>query len=123
MRSSEDGSVLMEALVSAAIVATMLVATYRVIGDSALRHQKVEARRYALMLARSQMAAVGTAIPLASGLAEGNDGEDIWRVAMEPCGSGANAAGVLYCVTVSVSSAQGGGPLLTLSSRRLGPLA
>lgn len=118
----EGGSVFVEALVAAAIVAMILAATYRVTADSAARHAKVEARRYALMVARSTLASVGSAVPFAAGATEGVDGADIWRVEMQPCGEpGAASIGTLYCVAVSVRGAQGGPPLVTLNSRRLAP--
>ncbi|MGC1305140.1 MAG: hypothetical protein WA840_22460 [Caulobacteraceae bacterium] len=123
MRTAEDGSILVEALVSSAIVAMMLATAYQVIGESAARHQKVEARRYALMIARSQLAAVGSATPLAAGAVDGRDGDDTWRVEMSPCGSGKSTTGVLYCVDVSVRGPDSQAPLVSLSSRRLAPQA
>lgn len=119
----DAGSVLVEALVATAIVAMVLVGVWRVVADSAARHHGVEARRYALLIARSQLAAVGSATPLAAGSAEGREGENPWQVQMTPCGPGGSSAGVLYCVAVSVYGPDGGPPLVTLNSRRLAPLA
>lgn len=123
-RAGERGSVFIEALVSAAIVAMILAAAFQVTADSAQRRRTLEARREALMIAQSELAAVGSALPVAPGSTEGAAGEDIWRVDMQPCGSGRGSlAGRLYCVSVSVRSAVGGAPLATLNSRRLAPLA
>ena len=108
MTRAEDGSILVEALVSTAIVATILAATYRIVADSAARHQKVEARRYALLVARSELAATGTEVPLQSGVVEGAEAGYAWRIEMQPCSTGTSAAGVLYCVSVSVRSASAG---------------
>ena len=124
MTPCEDGSVFIEALASTAIVALILAAVFRVSADSAVHHRMVEERRYALMIARSELAAVGSAIPLATGSMEGTDGQDIWRVDMQPCDSdAASNVGALYCVEVSVRKAQDQAPLITLSSRRLAPSA
>ena len=123
MNSGESGSVFIEALVATAIVAVVLGGVFRVTADSVARHRMVNDRRYALLIARSQMAAAGFAIPFASGVTEGTDGEDIWRVDMRPCPSSDSAAsaGTLYCIAVSVRNAREGAPLITLSSRRLAP--
>ncbi|MBQ1540400.1 MAG: hypothetical protein IIZ63_00235 [Caulobacteraceae bacterium] len=121
--SGQSGSVFIEALIAAAIVSMILAAGFQVTADSANRRRMVEARRYALMVARSQMAAVGYSIPLTAGAAEGRDGPDLWRVDMQPCAleAGDSALGALYCVAVSVRDARGGPPLVTLKSRRLAP--
>jgi hypothetical protein len=74
------------------------------------------------MIARSELAAAGSALPLAPGTTQGVDGDDVWQVDMQPCG-GVSSAGVLYCIAVSVRSRSGGPPLIALNSRRLAPLA
>ena len=121
----EDGSVFVESLVAAAVVALVLAATCRTVADSAARHRLIEARRTALMVARSQLAAVGFAIPVSAGVVSGSDAGYSWRADMAPCAFDqvANTAGQLYCVSVSVQSRDGGRPLATLNSRRLLPAA
>lgn len=123
MTANQDGSALIETLIATAIVSMMLAACFHVAAESAARRRAVEARRYALMTARSQMAAVGSATPLVAGTTQGVDGPDIWRLDMQPCESeaGSSAFGTLYCIQVSVRSAKGGSPLVTLKSRRLAP--
>jgi type II secretory pathway pseudopilin PulG len=120
-RPSERGSIFLEALVATAIVALILGATFQTVADSANRHRRTEARRYAMMIARSQLAAVGSAVPLGTGTVKGTDGGDVWQVDMQPCGS-ASSAGVLYCIAVTVHGSDGGPPLISLNSRRLAPL-
>jgi type II secretory pathway pseudopilin PulG len=117
----DEGSVFIEALVATAIVAMVLTATFQLAADSAIRRRGLEARREALMTAQSELAAVGSEIPLSPGAVEGSDGARTWRVEMQPCGGGGSAAGRLYCVDVSVRSTEGGAPLASLSSRRLAP--
>ena len=121
--SGQSGSVFIEALIAAAIVSMILAAGFQVTADSANRRRMVEARRYALMVARSQMAAVGYSIPLTAGAAECRDGPARWRGAKEPCAraAGDTARRALYCVAVSMRDARGGPPLVTLKSRRLAP--
>ena len=121
--SGQSGSVFIEALIAAAIVSMILAAGFQVTADSANRRRMVEARRYALMVARSQMAAVGYSIPLTAGAAPGRDGPHLWRVDKQPCAreAGDTAHGARYCVAVSVRDARGGPPLVTLKSRRLAP--
>jgi type II secretory pathway pseudopilin PulG len=120
----EEGSVLVEALIAAAIVAMVLVAVFQIAADSAARRHGVETRRHALLIAQSQLAAVGSTVPLAPGAVQGRDGDEVWRIDMQPCnaGQGASAAGRLFCVDVSVRPAEGGAPWASLSSRRLAPL-
>lgn len=120
MTGGDEGSVFIEALVATAIVAMILTATFQIVGDSAARRRTLEARREALLTAQSELAAVGSEIPLSPGAVEGSDGERTWRVDMQPCGGG-GSAGRLYCVEVSVRPPQGGPSLVSLSSRRLAP--
>jgi hypothetical protein len=122
-RAGDDaGSVFVEAVIAAAIVAVALGGTFRVIADSAARSRAVEARRVALLLAQSEMALVGTEIPLAAGDSAGLAGELVWRVRIGAYaeGSAANSAGALWRVDVSVRPRSGGEPLVSLASLRLG---
>ena len=118
----EAGSVLLETVVALSLLAMVFAGLCQVMAASAVRRQQVEARRYALMTARSTLAGVGFATPLSPGSVEGADGAYRWRVDMQPCGSGPSGAGVLYCVRVSVLG-QEGPPLVSLSTRRLAPRA
>ncbi len=121
--ADEAGSVFIEALISLALLAGILAAVYQVSAVSAARHRAIEARRQALMVARSVLASVGSAAPLAAGMSQGANNGEVWRVETARCGApGDSAAGLLYCVTVSVGE-PGGPALVTLVSRRLGPLA
>ncbi len=122
MSGGDEGSVFIEALVATAIVAMVLGATFQIAGDSAARRRGLEARRDALLTAQSELAAVGSEIPLSPGTVAGTDGERAWQVDMQPCGGGnGGTAGRLYCVEVSVRAQQGGAPLVSLSTRRLAP--
>jgi hypothetical protein len=118
--SGEAGSVFIETLAALLLLAVALGGLFQIMADSAVRRREIGDRLYALMVARSALASAGAERPLAQGVAEGQDGADVWRMETRRCGP-ASEAGALYCVTVSVRDAAGGPPLATLSTRRLAP--
>jgi hypothetical protein len=122
IRRGERGSVFVEAMIAAAIVAVALAAAYRVIGQGAVEQHAVEARRAALLVAQSELDAVGAEIPLEAGSHAGLSGDMVWRVDMEPYEDGGdpNIVGALWRVVVSVRPQAGGEALVTLRSLRLG---
>jgi hypothetical protein len=122
MKGRETGSVFIESVISAAIVAMAMGATLNVVADSAARERKAEAHRTALLIARSELADVGGEIPLAAGETSGVAGDLIWRVQVSPYGGEgeASAAGALYRVSVSVRERAGGPDLAALDTLRLG---
>ncbi|HVZ91402.1 MAG TPA: hypothetical protein VG843_07105 [Rhizomicrobium sp.] len=120
MRRGESGSALIEAIVGAAIIATTLVAMYQAIRESASHNLMAEERRTAIMIAQSELAAVGPVIPAAPGVTEGADGDFYWRVDIVPYAGGPapSIAGVLCSVRVTVTDRQRR-PLATLNSLTL----
>jgi hypothetical protein len=120
--AADGGSSFVESIVAAAIVAMALGATFRVVADGAARDRAAEARRTALLIAQSEMAAVGADIPLVPGDATGQFGDMAWRVEISPYGENEdkNAVGALLRVAVSVRPRDGGPNLVTLQSLRLG---
>jgi hypothetical protein len=119
----DTGSAFVESIVAAAIVAIALGTTWRVVGDGAARDHAAEARRAALLVAQSELAAVGADIPLAPGDASGESGDMAWRVEITPYAENEDRGpgGELLRVAVSVSPRSGGSTLVTLQSLRLGP--
>ena len=119
----DGGAVFVEALVAAAIVAMILAATLRVISDGAVRERMTENRRMALLVAKSELAAVGAEIPLEPGESAGFAGNLVWRADVSPYdGAGApNSAGALMKVRMSVRPRAGGADLVVLDSLRLAP--
>ena len=118
----ERGSVFVESIIASAIVAMALGATFRVIADSSARDRGIEARRTALLVAQSELDAVGAEIPVAPGRTAGIAGDMVWRVeiAQYPNGGDANPAGALFRVVVGVRPRSGGPELAVLQSLRLG---
>ena len=60
MRRGDAGFALVEAMIGAAIVAISLAAMYAAIYESASRNRMAEQRRTAMMIAQSELAAVGS---------------------------------------------------------------
>ena len=118
----DSGAVFVEALVAAAIVAMILAATLRVISDGAARERMTESRRMALLVAKSELAAVGSEIPIEPGESAGFAGNLVWRADISPydAAGGANSAGELMRVRISVRPRAGGPDLVVLDSLRLG---
>jgi hypothetical protein len=110
MKRRETGSALVEAMVGAAIVAGTLAGMFEAIRESAAHNHMIEERRTALMIAQSEIAAVGSVIPATVGITEGTQGTYYWRVDIEPFGvapqpgfgTPPNPAGVLCSVRVTV---------------------
>ncbi len=81
-----------------------------------------EQRRLALLVAQSEMADVGSEIPIQAGQTSGASGDLAWTVDIAGFSdeTGASRAGALWKVSVSVRPRIGGRPLVTLDTLRLG---
>ncbi len=119
----DSGSIFIETLIASAIVALMLAATYRSIGDASLRTKKAEERREALLVAQSQMATAGITQSLSTGGTSGIDGEMAWQLDVAPYvfASDENDVGQMERVRVTVRRRDADQDLITLSSLRLLP--
>ena len=121
----DAGTAFIDTLVAAAVVSLALGTMYEAIADSVHRDRVIEDRRTALMIARSELAAVGSELPIAAGTTRGVQGAFAWRVQMSPQTDDAtttSSAGILWSVTVSVGRTAGPA-LVTLRTLRLGPQA
>lgn len=118
----ERGSAFIETIVAAAIVSLSLGTAYHVLADSITCDRTVNERREAMLIARSELAAVGDVIPVSGGDNGGEEGAYVWRVQIAPYSSGtaASAAGNLWQVTVTVQK-KGGLALATLRTIKLAP--
>ena len=119
---SERGSAFVDAVLAAGIVAITLSATFQVIADGAGRQRAADLRRSALLVAQSEMDAVGAEIPLQAGAQDGVSGDFVWRVEISPYAedSDANAVGPVWRVAVGVRRRGESAALVTLDSLRLG---
>ncbi len=118
----DRGSIIIETIIALAIVAMILATCYEVVGDGARRERRARDMRMAVLTARSQLAAVGTTIPL-DGTTAGIDGAIDWWVEVRASGDEPGAAGVPVLVTVSAAVRNDPGARVTLRSIMLAPAA
>jgi hypothetical protein len=123
MTARDSGSVLIEAMVASVIIAMMLAAMYSAIEAAAKGNAHATEKRIALMIAQSELAAVGSTLPLSSGVTGGVQGPYAWRVEIEPYAEAPapTDAGELWQVIVSVRSGDSNVDLVTLRSLQMGP--
>ncbi len=115
----EKGSILIETLIAAAIIAMILGAALQTIQVNAGGARRAELHRMATLVAQSRLASVGGEIPLLPGRYDGRDGELGWRVEVTPYPRAvASRAGRLMQVSVSAGPI-GAPPAVTLASLRL----
>ena len=82
-----QGYILVETIVALLVLALVLGTTLSAIATSVRQQRRVADTRLALLVARSALASVGSAVPLAPGTAGGTDpGGFVWRVTIEPQG-------------------------------------
>lgn len=86
MRASDDdrGFALAETLVAAAIIAGMLGVTFQTIENGARQARLIEDRRQAMLVAQSQLTAVGSAQSTSFGETSGLTSGIRWRLMVQP---------------------------------------
>lgn len=121
--AAERGTVLLDAMVAAAIVAGAAGLLVTVALDGLDRARAAESRRMALLVAESRLAAVGAEPPLTVGRSSGRDGAFVWTVEVAPYRrtGGASAAGTLMQVEVTAGRLGESAPRAVLRSVRLVP--
>lgn len=114
---------MVETIIAAGIITLLLAAMYTAISESAFRQRQVAARRNALMIARSELAVVGSEVPSTPGRTTGLAGGFAWEIDITPYGGdlSPSAAGPLGVVTIGVRDAHGGPNLATLRTLRVMP--
>lgn len=117
IRRRESGSALLEALVGTAIIAMTVATMYRAVIETAARNQMADLKRTALLVAQSELAAVGTIVPLEPGVSAGTQAGLNWRVEISPLGSSTNV-GQLWQIAVSVRK-PGGRDLIRIDTVKL----
>jgi hypothetical protein len=121
MTRSDSGSALVEALIGSAIVALTLGTMFHAVWDSAARNRMAEERRFANLIAQSELATVGAVVPVEPGVTTGLELGFPWRIQIEPLpvSPPPSSAGQLWRVTVSVRNPKGK-PLAAISTLALG---
>ena len=120
MRGQERGSIVIEAMIAAAIVAAMLGAAFEAVQATSRNVRLAEARRDAMLVAQSTMALVGIAIPVVPGATGGGADALHWRVDIVRTEVPPGPAGSVDLVTVTVMGPDASPPLARLRSLRLG---
>lgn len=87
MTRQPEGYALVEAVVALAIVAAILGVTFQTMAMSRGAIAGAQARRVAMLEARSLTAQLGATLPLVPGTAEGQTGALSWRVDIYSVGS------------------------------------
>lgn len=121
-RRGQGGFALVEVLVALGVLGLGLGLLFGVVGDNALRSRIQGDRQAALLVARSQLEAAGTAYALDGREVSGVSGPLAYAVRSRPYETAApSTAGQLWLVTVSVWPRAGGSVIAELRSLRLGP--
>jgi F0F1-type ATP synthase membrane subunit c/vacuolar-type H+-ATPase subunit K len=117
----ESGSALVEALIGSAIVAMALGTMFHSVVDSAARNRMAEEKRFATLIAQSELATVGPIVPVAPGVTTGLSLGFPWRIQIEPMANPLppSNAGTVWRVTVSVRNPKGR-QLASISTLALG---
>jgi len=105
--------------VGSVIVAFAVLALLQSVSSSARSDRHVDDSRLATLLAQSQLATVGSAVPLTPGTSTGSDDRFAWTITVVPAGDGEAAQVRVYDVRVVVSRA--GKSIATLHSIKAGP--
>ncbi len=115
---NDRGSVFLETIVAAAILAAILGATFDSLRDSADRARRVGLQQQALLVAQSKLAEFPLTRPARSDRTTGTVAGFDWTVDIAP-GAGGDEAGLMR-VTVRVADTSGEGARVALSSLRQG---
>ena len=118
-RRPENGFALIETLIATAIIAGMLGAVFQVIETGARQTRAVENRRLAILVAQSQLAAVGAAQNNSFGETKGVTGGIRWRIKVSPRRGNANSAARLEDVLVTTGMDNDGRDLFVLRTVRV----
>ncbi len=117
--SSSQGFALVESLIATAIVAAALGVTWQVVETGARQARGVENRRLSILVAQSQLAAVGAAQNSRFGETRGVTDGVRWRIGVRPYAQDAASAVKLEQVTVVTGMDADGRDLFSLSTLRL----
>lgn len=116
---NSGGFALIETLIATAIIAAMLGLTFQTMQNQARGARMVEDRRKAMLVAQSQLAAIGASNSTAFGETRGVSDGINWRVSVTPYRSGVSSAVRLQSVRVSTGLVGNSRALVTLNTLRV----
>lgn len=121
MRESaqEKGFALAETLIATAIIAAMLGVTFQSIETGARQTRQLEERRQAMLVAQSQLTAVGAAQSTSFGETSGLTSGIRWRLSIRPYLANEPSGARLEEVTITAGLASDRRDLVTLRSIRV----
>lgn len=120
-RLTDSGSVLIETVIAAGIMAMILGVGFSAIASSLHRSRTLEDQQRAILVAQSQMALIDHVVSGNYGQRNGNDTGLAWQVTVEPYVSETASASELSLVQVTVDVFKGDPPkrLTQLRSLRI----
>ena len=121
-RTHQSGSAVIEAVIGAAIVSLALATMLQAVVDTASRNRLAEDKRMASLVAQSELATVGSLVPVEPGVTSGIVAGYRWHIQIEPFSGNVpqTTAGQPMSVTVLVDNAKGR-QLAALHTVALGP--
>ena len=115
----ESGFALAETLVATAIIAAMLGVTFQSIETGARQTRLVEERRKAMLVAQSQLTAVGSAQSTSFGETNGITSGIRWRLSVQPYRANEPSGARLEAVSVTAGLASDKRDLVVLKTIRV----
>lgn len=117
--SADQGFALAETLVAAAIIAAMLGVTFQTIESGARQARMIEDRRQAMLVAQSQLTAVGAAQSTSFGETAGLTSGIRWRLTVQPYRANEASGARLEQVSVTAGLASDKRDLVVLRTIRV----
>jgi type II secretory pathway pseudopilin PulG len=118
-RNNESGFALAETLVATAIIAAMLGVTFQSIEAGARQTRQIEDRRKAMLVAQSQLTAVGSAQSSSLGETSGLTSGIRWRLSVQPYRADEPSGARLEAVSVTAGLASDKRDLVILKTIRV----
>lgn len=118
-RDRDSGFALAETLVATAIIAAMLGVTFQSIETGARQTRQIEDRRKAMLIAQSQLTAVGSAQSASFGETSGLTSGIRWRLSVQPYRANEPSGARLEAVSVTAGLAGETRDLVILNTIRV----
>jgi type II secretory pathway pseudopilin PulG len=119
LTDKESGFALAETLVATAIIAAMLGVTFQSIESGARQVRMIEDRRQAMLIAQSQLTAVGSAQSTSLGETSGLTSGIRWRLSVKPYRANQQSGAKLELVSLTAGLEREKRDLVTLKTIRV----